>query len=85
MSASTLPFLVIYVGDSDSIGEADNGDDDHDNDQSSALLLPTLIRHSLSTVISFFRALKPTSLLFSTLHNFPALPFLPAPFPTGQF
>ena len=40
---------------------------------------------SLYLAIRFFRALKPTSLLFPTLHNFPALPFLPAPFPTSQF
>ena len=26
------------------------------------------------------KSLKPTSLLFPTLHKFPALPFLPAPF-----
>ena len=53
--------------------------------QSPALLIPTLAEHSLFLVISFFRALKPTSLLFPALHNFPALPFLPTSFPTGQF
>ena len=53
--------------------------------QSSALLLPTLAEHSLFLVISFFRALKPTFSLFPSLHNFSALPFLPAPFPTSQF
>ena len=53
--------------------------------QSPALLLPTLAEHSLFLVIIFFRALNPTSLLFPTLHNFPALPFLPASFSTGQF
>ena len=52
---------------------------------SSALLLPILTEHSLLLVISFFRALNPTSSLFPTLHNFSALPCLPAPFPTGQF
>ena len=43
------------------------------------------LQSTLFLAISFFRALKPTSLLFPTLHKFPALPFLPAPFPTGQF
>ena len=43
------------------------------------------LQSTLFLAISFFRALKPNSLLFPTLHNFPALPFLPAPFPTGQF
>ena len=47
--------------------------------QSSALLPPTLAEHSLFLVISLFRALKPTSSLFPTLHNFSALPFLLAP------
>ena len=52
---------------------------------SSALLLPTFAEHSLFIVISFFRALQSTSSLFPTLHNFSAIPCLPAPFPTGQF
>ena len=34
---------------------------------------------------SFFRALKPTSSLFPTILNLPALPSFPAPFPTGSF
>ena len=53
--------------------------------QSPALLLPTLAEHSLFLVISFFHALKPTSSLFPTLHNFSAFSCLPAIFPTGQF
>ena len=53
--------------------------------QSSALLIPTLAEHSLFLVISFFRALKSTYSLFPTFHNFAALPFLPAPFPTSHF
>ena len=38
--------------------------------QSSALRRPTLAEHSLFLVISFFHALKSTSSLFPTLHNF---------------
>ena len=53
--------------------------------QSPALLLATLAEHSLFLVISFFRALKTHLFTLSYLHNFPALLFLPAPFPTGQF
>ena len=41
-------------------------------------------RRALFLVISYFRALKPTSSLFPTLYNFSDLPCLPAPFPTGQ-
>ena len=53
--------------------------------QPSALLLPSLAEHSLFLAMSFFSALKLTSSLFPILHKFPALPFLPAPFPIGQF
>ena len=40
--------------------------------QSLILLLPTLLEHFLSSIISFFRALKPTFSLLLTIHNFSA-------------